>query len=114
MRIPFRIPLSRESSETPGGRHMAAGVPSQVDIDKIAQLVEIYQATRCELLAAQEVVTFLSNERERLRGALSACMRNDGTASYEYGEVRCRDGKRPLQGDRWLTPHEIAKGALER
>jgi len=49
----------------------------------------------------------------RLENALRSCARSDKT-TYEHHEPRRFDGRKPedVNGTIWLTPREIARGAL--
>ena len=49
------------------------------------------------------------------RKCLEAIVRNDRSREYEHHEKRPSDGKTPREastGTKWLTPREIARGAL--
>lgn len=50
-------------------------------------------------------------EIEGLKQALRNCARND-RSSYSHHEPRPFDGTQPSPGSIWLTPREIARGAL--
>lgn len=76
------------------------------------RLLEMVTTLAAERDAARDVCAYYDAQVTDLKTALEACMTNDGTARYEYGEPRCRDAQRPSTGNRWATPHEIAKAAL--
>lgn len=91
-------------------RALATNLQAVEAIDGLRETVLTLMAERD---AARDICDLLNEEVTKLRAALTACAKNDGTASYEYGEPRGLDGKSPGAGIRWMTPHEIAKGVLQ-
>jgi hypothetical protein len=47
-----------------------------------------------------------------LRRLLEDIVLNDRSATYDYGETRHRDGRKPDPGKCWNTPREMARAAL--